>query len=94
MQTPSTVTFRWKELDCYEENGPITGYQYRAYYGLFNSIENVLDNNTTMVTLPSENMLSLSVAAMNEVGIGDHCPPILVPIFDEGNEIGHKCLCS
>ena len=94
MQTPSTVTFQWKELDCYEENGPITGYQYRAYYGLFNSIENVLDNNTTMVTLPSENMLSLSVAAMNEVGIGDHCPPILVPIFDEGNEIVHKCLCS
>ena len=86
-QTSSTVTFRWKELDCYEENGPIIGYQYRAYYGLFDYIANVLDSNTTMVTLSSENMLSLSVAAMNEAGIGDHCPPTLVPNFDEGNEL-------
>ena len=89
-QTSSTVTFRWKELECYEQNGPITGYQYRAYYGYLNCIENVVDWNTTMVTLSYGNLQSLSVAAMNEAGIGEHCPPILVSNFVEGNETLRK----
>ena len=87
MQTSSTITFQWKELECYEENGPITGYQYRAYYGFHDYIENVVDRNTTMVTLSDDNVQGISVAAINTDGIGDHCPPISVPNYNGGNEI-------
>ena len=86
-QTPLTVTFRWNELACHEENGPITGYQYRVYYDLEHYYEGIVDRRTTMVTLSYNNMQSFSVAAKNEAGNGEYCAPILVPYINEGDEM-------
>ena len=86
MQTYLMVTFQWKAVECYEENGPITGYHYRVYYDLFNFNDGIVDRNTTMVSLIYNNMQGFSVAAMNEAGTGEHCPPVQVHNFDEGNE--------
>ena len=84
MQTSLTVTFQWKALECYEENGPIIGYHYRAYQDLFHYDEGTANWNATTISLISSNLKSFSLAAMNEAGIGEHCPPIEVPNFDEG----------
>ena len=86
-QTFLEVTFQWKELACYERNGPITGYHYRVYYDLHHFDEGEVDKNTTMVTLFHRCMKSFTVAAANEAGIGEYCPPLLVPDVNEGNEI-------
>ena len=75
-RTLLTVTFQWKQLECFEENGPITGYRYRAYIHLSNYTEGEVDRNTRMVTLFHKDMQAFSVAAMNKVGIGEHCPAI------------------
>ena len=83
------MTFRWKELACYEENGPITGYQYQVYY-LSHYEEGNVDRRTTMITLHYNNMHSFSVAAKNEAGVGEHCPPLQVPYFHEGNHNAHE----
>ena len=82
--TPLIVTFQWKELQCFEENGPISGYHYRAYYGVNHYEEGRVDSKTTMISLYYNNMQSFSVAAANEAGIGEHCPPLLVPYLHEG----------
>ena len=74
----------WNELECYEENGPITGYQYRVYYDLNYYQERNVDRETTMVTLPYNNMQSFSVAATNQAGIGKFCPPVQVPHINDG----------
>ena len=73
-------------MECFEENGPIIGYRFRVYYNLSYYTEGELDGNTTMVTLLHSNMQGFSVAAMNEVGIGEHCPAIQVNDFVGGNE--------
>ena len=83
-QTFTMVTFQWKELECYEENGPITGYQYRICYDNSNYSEGRVDAKTNRITLFKRNVQFFSVAAINLVGIGPHCPPLLVPNFDEG----------
>ena len=93
MQTSSTVTFQWKELECYEENGPITGYRYRVYYNLSYYTEGEVDKNTTMVSLLHNNMEGFSVAAMNTAGMGEHCPTIQVYKFEEGNESVQNVWC-
>ena len=85
-QTSSVVSFQWKELECYEQNGPITGYNYRVYYNLSYHTEGEVDRNTTMVTLLHNNMQGFSVAAMNKAGMGKHCPTIQVYSFPKGNE--------
>ena len=81
------VTFQWEELECFEENGPITGYQYRIYYDLNHYDEARVDKETTTVTLFYKNMQGFSVAAMNEAGIGEYCPPLQVPYINEGNKM-------
>ena len=74
----------WNELECYEENGPITGYQYRVYYDLNQYQEGNVDRETTMVTLHYNNMQSFSVAATNQAGMGEYCPPVQVPRIYQG----------
>lgn len=91
MQTSSTVTFQWKELECYEENGPITGYHYRVYYSHSYYTEGEVDRNTTKITLLHNNMEGFSVAAVNKAGMGEHCPTFQVYKIAEGNEACRMC---
>ena len=85
-QTFLKVTFQWKELECYEQNGPITGYHYRVYYSLNHFDEGKVDKNATTVTLFYKRMKSFTVAAANEIGIGEYSPPLLVPYVKKGTE--------
>ena len=94
LQTMLLVTFQWKELACYEEKGPITGYQYRVYYNFNYYEEGIVDRSTTMITLPYNNMQGFSVAAINEAGIGVHCPPVEVPYFIQGNKSQYESLAT
>ena len=89
MQTSLTVTFQWKALECYEENGPIIGYHYRAYQDLLHYDEGIVNWNVTTATFISSDLNSFSLAAMNEAGIGEHCPPIQVHNFDGGKYAKH-----
>ena len=78
------VTFRWKDLPCFEKNGPITGYHYRVYYFPDFYYEGKVNGSTNMITLSYDNMQSFSVAAANEAGIGSYCPPLEIPYLYEG----------
>lgn len=83
MQTSFSVTFEWNELACYEQNGPITGYQYRIYYCTLHYTIGTVGPNSTMHSIfypnSSDPVCAISVAAMNGKGIGEHSPPITVP---------------
>ena len=87
MQSSLTVTFEWKPLECYEENGPITGYYYRVYHDNFHYSEGTVTMDTTVLTLKCANMQAFSVAAMNVEGIGALCPPVPIPTFDRGTSV-------
>ena len=65
-------------MKCHKENGPIAGYEYRAYYDLFHYTEGKLDQKTTTYTIYDTNIQAFSVAAINEAGIGEHCPPLQI----------------
>ena len=90
-QTPLMVTFRWNELECFEMNGPITGYHYRVYYFHHFYNEGKVNWSTTMITLFYGNIQSFSVAAANEAGIGSYSPPLEVPYIHEGIKYVHEC---
>ena len=84
LQTSTFVTFQWNELKCHEENGPITGYEYRLYHTQFHCTDGKVDRNTTTYTLYDTSVQAFSVAAINEAGIGEHCPPLQIPAFPSG----------
>ena len=81
------MTFQWTELECYEENGPITGYQYRIYYDHAHYNQGTVKKNINTLTKLKANIQNFSVAAINKVGVGPHCPPVPVPSFDQGGLI-------
>ena len=84
-QTSTHVTLQWNHLECDQENGPITGYEYHAYYDLFEYTEGTLDQNTTTYTIYDADIQAFSVAAINEAGIGEHCYPLQIPEFTSGS---------
>ena len=79
------MTFEWQPLECFEENGPIIGYSYRVYSNFVHYMEGLLGRNKTVLTVWHTNIQAFSVAAMNDAGIGEHCPPVQVPSFNSGN---------
>ena len=79
------VMCQWKELECYERNGPITGYSYRIYKDEINYNEGLVDANTTKLIMIHVKAKFFSVAARNQAGLGPHCPKVLVPSFDQGS---------
>ena len=83
-QTSTFVAFQWNELKCYEENGPITGYEYRVYHTLFHYTDGTADRNTTTYTIYDTSVQAFSVAAINDAGIGEHCPLLQIPAFRSG----------
>ena len=86
----------WEPLECYQENGPIAGYQYRVYYDITNYSDATVARNVTILNLLLHRTLkAFSVAAMNEAGIGEHCPPL--DAFTCSSNIGNiycTCTCS
>ena len=71
-------------MNCHEENGPITGYEYRLYHTLLPYTDGTVDQNTTTYTIYDTNVEAFSVAAINEAGIGEHCPLLQIPAFRSG----------
>lgn len=93
-QTSAFVTFHWRELECHEENGPITGYNYLICTHHASCSIGSVDASTTKLTVSNMNIHNFRVAAINKVGIGPHSPPVLVPSFDKGSAKVEKELCK
>ena len=83
-QSSSSVTLEWQPLECFEENGPIIGYNYRIYKNLVDYRGYVVGRNITVLTLMNTYMQAFSVAAINKAGIGEHCPPVQITSFNLG----------
>ena len=75
------IKFSWHELDCDKHNGWLLGYECTTYFDNFCHTENVPAHVTSytlslysfeLITLPR----AFSVAAINNAGVGDHCPPL------------------
>ena len=79
------ITFSWKEVDCEQRNGLLLGYEIKLDYGEEVCTRRVVESITTFTILrPWKPELcfpkAISVAAINEVGVGDHCPPVNIKL--------------
>lgn len=83
-QTSAIVTFQWRELECYEENGPITGYHYLICTDHSICSKGIVEANTTELSVSNMNMDNFRVAAINKAGTGPHSPPVPVLSLDKG----------
>ena len=77
------TTFIWKELDCEQRNGVLLGYEIKLYYDKEVLTRRVVESVTTFTILPQWKPefsfpKAISVAAVNEVGVGNHCPPVKI----------------
>ena len=77
------ITFSWKELDCEERNGALLGYEIKLYYDEEVCTARVVGSVTMFTILPKWRPnfsfpRAISVAAINEVGVGNHCPPVKI----------------
>ena len=75
------VTFSWKEMQCEERNGILLGYEIKLYYDKGVYTTRVAESVTMFTIVPqllpeSSFPKAISVAAINEVGTGIHCPPV------------------
>ena len=75
------VTFTWKAVNCEQRNGLLLGYEIKLYYDDKVCTKRVVESVTTFTILPQWKPelcfpKAISVAAINEVGVGDHCPPV------------------
>ena len=101
-QSSSSVTVEWQPLECFQENGPITGYNYRIYRNFVDYTEGLVGVNKTGLRVMNTYicMQAFSVAAINKAGIGDHCPPVQIATFNLGNNNitclnkGVLCTCN
>lgn len=65
-------------------NGALLGYECTIYFDAFNRSEIINASETTYtlsIPLLSDVPRGFSVAAVNEVGIGDHCPSVNLSYF-------------
>ena len=75
------ITFNWKEVDCEQRNGVLLGYEIKLYNDQQVYTRTVVKFGTIFTILPQwkPDFLfpkAISVAAINEVGVGNHCPPV------------------
>ena len=75
------VTFSWKEMQCEERKGVLLGYEIKLYYDKQVYTTRVVESVTTFTVLPQWKPglsfpKAISVAAINELGAGNHCPPV------------------
>ena len=62
-------------------NGILLGYEIKLYYDEETHIERVIGSVTAYTILPQQKKKlllprAISVAAINEIGVGDHSPPV------------------
>ena len=79
------ITFGWKEVECEQRNGVLLGYEIKLYYDDHVCTGRVVASVTTFTILPQWKPelsfpKSISVAAITEVGVGNHCPPVNVTL--------------
>lgn len=75
------ITFGWSAIECDKCNGILSGYECVIYYDNFNVTERFFPQVTEFtIQLPGEPdsrfPQAFSVAAINDIGVGDHCPPV------------------
>ena len=67
--TLHTITVGWSEVPCTHRNGYITGYHI-VYFSDAMYDFNVSGNSVTISDLQSDTEYSISVAAVNDAGVG------------------------
>ena len=80
------ITFSWRKIECEQRNGVLLGYEIMLYYDDRVLTARVAEPVTTFTILPQLNSRlyfpkAISVAAINEVGVGNHCPPVTIDLF-------------
>ena len=76
------VTFDWRDIDCEQVNGALLGYEVKLYYDDGQTrTERVLESVTTYTISPQLKHdyvfpRAISVAAINQLGVGNHSPPV------------------
>ena len=75
------ITFSWREIECEPSNGVLLGYEIKLYYDDQMCTVRVGESVTTFTIEPHWRLRpyfpkAISVAAINEVGVGDYCPPV------------------
>ena len=98
--TARGAKFVWKELDCWKINGALLGYEVKLYYDEVTGTGRVSESTTTYTIwrpynsiLPMPN--AISVAAINEVGVGDHSPPVMIKFSgDQCKALNRKKSCT
>ena len=77
----SVIKFRWSRLECEKQNGPLIGYEYKICVDN-KCIKGNVNSQTTTCTKHIQrdygSYCTISVAATNEAGTGDHTPPVHV----------------
>lgn len=77
-----SVIFAWSKVECDKINGALLGYECTVYFDTYTHTESVVASiSSYIVSVPAFQSVprAFSVAAVNEVGIGDHCPPVNLP---------------
>ena len=90
--TSTSLVFSFSKVDCEELNGPLTGYEYKVTRDDKESVFKLDPEETTctcMLNMKGITTCFVSVAAINEAGVGKHCPPVNVPL-DSITEECHK----
>ena len=76
-----TATFGWKQIPCDQRNGVLLGYEVKLHYESGFRTSRVSDRQSTY-TISTRRKYNnsfpeaISVAGINEVGVGDHSPPL------------------
>ena len=79
------ITFSWKELECEHWNGVLHGYEIKLYSDDEVCTKTVVKSVTSFTILPQWNPelcfpRAISVAAINQFGVGIHCPPVNITL--------------
>ena len=80
---PTAVFLRWREVPCFQQNDPITGYVVR-YYATCGADRNLQQNKSVVTTggiidgLTPNTEYAFQVAAVNVNGTGSFSEPITV----------------
>ena len=85
----SSLAFSFSKLDCEELNGPLTGYEYKVTRDGKETVVRIDSDASTcicMLKMKGVTNCSVSVAAINEAGVGEHCLPVIVPLDDLSEE--------
>ena len=79
------ITFTWKEVDCEQSNGVLLGYEIKLYNDEQVYTRTVVESGTIFTILPQWKPdfhfpKAISVAAINEVRVGNHCLPVNIDL--------------